>query len=88
RAASAMVMSMGFQDDGIPVRAFLVTREGASADDVADVFRGGLSAAKIGLKDEPAALDVIDRVEVDAEAEGVRVEAFLTGEFLASVSRD
>ena len=88
RAAAGMVMSMDFQSDGIPVRAFLVTRDGADTGDVADVLRGGLSAAKIGLKDEPAALDVIDRVEVDPEAAGVRVQAFLTGDFLASVHTD
>lgn len=84
RAADGVVVSMNFEQDGVPVRAFLVTQANANTDDVADVLRGGISAAKIGLKDEPAALDVLDRVEVDAEGTGVRVEAFLTGDFLAS----
>lgn len=84
RAADGFVVSMGFDDDGIPVRAFLLTKPEASTSDVADVVRGGISAARIGLKDEPSALDVLDGVEVEAEAEGVRIEGFLTPEFLAS----
>ena len=85
RAADGFVVSMGFEADGIPVRAFLATKPEASTADVADVVRGGISAAKIGLKDEPSALDVLDRVEVEAEDAGVRVEGFLTPEFLAAV---
>ncbi len=51
---------------------------------MADVVRGGIAAARIGLKDQPSALDVLDRVTVEAEDTGVRVEGFLTPEFLAS----
>lgn len=84
RAADGFVVSMGFGADGIPVRAFLSTRPEASTEDVADVVRGGISAARIGLKDEPSALDVLDGVEVEAEDAGVAVEGFLTPEFLAA----
>ena len=83
RAAEGFVVSMSFEGDGIPVRAFLKTKPEASTDDVADVVRGGISAARIGMKDQPSALDVLDRVEVEAEGEGVRVEGFLTTAFLA-----
>ena len=84
RAADGFVVSMGFETDGIPVRAFLATKPEASTEDVADVVRGGISAARIGLKDQPSALDVLDDVEVDAEDAGVRVEGFLTPAFLAA----
>ena len=84
RAADGFVVSMAFEDSGVPVRAFLATKPEANAADVADVVRGGISAARIGLKDEPSALDVLDRVEVDSEDRGVRVEGFLTRDFLAA----
>lgn len=84
QAAEGFVVSMSFEGDGIPVRAFLKTKPEASTADVADVVRGGISAARIGMKDQPSALDVLDRVEVEAEDEGVRVEGFLTPEFLAA----
>lgn len=87
RAASGFVLSMRFDDDGVPARAFLATKPEADPEDVADVVRAGLSAARIGMKDEPSALDVLDDVEVSAEAEGVRVEGFLTPAFLASAQR-
>jgi len=83
QAAEGFVVSMNFEGDGIPVRAFLKTKPEASADDVADVVRGGISAARSGMKDRPSALDVLDRVEVEAEGDGVRVEGFLTSAFLA-----
>ena len=86
RAADGFVVSMAFQSDGVPVRAFLATKPDASVEDVADVVRGGISAARIGLKDEPEALDVLDGVEVEAEGAGVRVEGFLTPGFLASAA--
>ena len=86
RAASAFVVSMAFQSDGVPVRAFLATRPEANAEDVAAVVRGGISAARIGLKDNPSALDVLDDVEVEADDAGVRVEGFMTRDFLASTA--
>ena len=87
RAAAGFVLSMRFDDDGVPVRAFLATKAEANPDDVGDVVRAGLSAMRIGMKDEPSALDVLDGVDVTAEAEGVRVEGFLTPAFLASAQR-
>ena len=84
RAARGFVVSMAFQDDGVPVRAFVATKADANSDDVASVIKGGIAAARVGLKDEPSALDVLDEVEVEAEDAGVRVEGFLTTEFLAS----
>ncbi len=84
RAADGFVVSMAFQNDGVPVRAFVATKPDASTEDVASVIRGGLAAARVGLKDKPGALDVLDEVEVEAEAGGVRVEGFMTAAFLAS----
>ena len=85
QAAEGVVVSMSFEDDGVPVRAFVATRPGADAGDVADAIRGGVAAAKMGVKDRPATLDVLDRVEVEPEGDGVEVEARLTEAFLASV---
>ncbi|WP_412062978.1 hypothetical protein [Rubrivirga sp. IMCC45206] len=87
RAADGFVVSMSFDQGGIPVRAFLATKPEASTDDVADVVRGGISAARIGLKDQPEALDVLDDVDVDAEADGVAISGFLTPDFLAASPR-
>ena len=87
QAADGVVMSMAFQSDGVPVRAFLSTKPGANTADVADVIKGGIAAARVGMKDEPAALDVLDDTKVKAEAGGVRVEAFLTPAFLASAQQ-
>ena len=88
RAADGMVVSMDFRAGGVPVTAFVLAQDGTDTDDMADVVRGGLSAAKIGLKDRPAVFDVVDRVEVDANRDGVQVEGFLTPDFLSSVHRD
>ena len=82
RAADGVVLSMAFGDDGVPVRAFVVTKPGTDAGDVADALRGGLAAAKAGAQDTPAAFDVLDRTEVEARDDGVEVEAFLTSDFL------
>ncbi len=87
RAADGFVLSMAFEQGGIPVRAFLATKPEASTDDVADVVRGGISAARIGLKDQPEALDVLDDVDVRAEPEGVAIAGFLTPDFLAVTKR-
>lgn len=84
QAANGFVVSMAFEPNGVPIRAFLSTKPEANTDDVADVVRGGISAARVGIKDQPAMLDVLDRVEVDGEDGGVRIEGFLTPEFLAS----
>jgi hypothetical protein len=84
QAAEGVVVSMAFEDGGVPVRAFVVTRPDASEDDVADLIRGGVSTAKMGMKDEPATLDVLDGVEVEAQDDGVAVQARLTSAFLAS----
>ncbi|MEM0961861.1 MAG: hypothetical protein AAGK21_04860 [Bacteroidota bacterium] len=88
RAADGFVVSMAFQRDGIPVRAFVATKPEASASDVADVVRGGIAAARVGMKDQQAALDVLDRVEVDTEDGGVRVEGFMTQEFLKTTREE
>lgn len=85
QAAEGVVVSMAFERDGVPLRAFVVTRPDADVDDVADAIRGGVAAAKMGMKDQPAALDVLDRVDVETASDGVRVQARLTDGFLAAV---
>ncbi len=85
RSAQGMVVSMDFQSGGVPVTAFVLTQDGTDTDDMADVVRGGFSAAKVGLKDRPAAFDVVDRVEVTSKRDGVQIDGFLTPDFLATV---
>ena len=88
RAAEGMVLSMDFRTDGVPVTAFIRAQAGADTDDLADVVRGGLSATKVGLKDQPAVFDVVDQVAVEAERDGVQIEGFLTPAFLTSVHHE
>lgn len=82
RLAEGVAVSMDFGRDGVPVRAFVQTPQPA---DLADVLRGGVSAARIGAKDEPAFLSALDGVEVETAQGGVTVEAFLPTALLAEM---
>jgi len=84
--ADDMVVSMDFRRDGVAFGAFVSPRAGASANELARVVKGGVAAARLGMKDEPTAVDVLDRVKVTEQSGGVDVEAFLPSAFLASVS--
>ena len=84
--ADDMVVSMDFRRDGVAFDAFVLPRAGASADELARVVKGGVAAARRGMKDEPMAVDVLDRVKVSEHNGGVDVEAFLPSAFLASVN--
>ena len=83
--ANDMVVSMDFRRDGVAFDAFVSPRAGASADELARVVKGGVAAARLGMKDEPTAVDVLDRVKVSEQSGGVDVEAFLPSSFLASM---
>ncbi len=82
RRAEGVAVSMDFGRDGVPVRAFVQTPQ---PGDLADVLRGGVSAARMGAKDEPAFLSALDDVEVETADGGVTVEAFLTTALLAEM---
>ncbi|MEO0559657.1 MAG: hypothetical protein AAF170_15895 [Bacteroidota bacterium] len=84
--ADDMVVSMDFRRDGVAFGAFILPRAGASAEDLERVVKGGVAAARLGMKDEPTAVDVLDRVKVSERNGGVDVEAFLPSAFLASMS--
>ncbi len=84
--ADDMVVSMDFRRDGVAFDAYVSPRAGASADELVRVVKGGLAAARLSMKDEPNAVDVLDRVKVTEQGGGVDVEAFLPSSFLASVS--
>ena len=84
----AMVLSMNFQRDGVAVRAFAEPAAPATPDALADVMRGGIAAARMGVKDEQAALDVLDGARVTAASDGVDVQAMLTPAFLAAMHRE
>ena len=77
-----VAVSMDFGRDGVPVRAFVQT---ATPDDLADVLRGGVSAARVGASDEPAYLKTLDGVTVSSVTGGVDVEAFLPTAFIAEM---
>ena len=83
--ADDMVVSMDFRRDGVAFGAFITPRSGASASDLADVLKGGVAAARAGLKDEPGAVDMLDDVDVKARDGGVGVDAFVPSSFLASL---
>lgn len=83
--AGDMVVSMDFRRDGVAFDAFVSPRAGASANELARVVKGGVAAARMGMKDEPGAVDVLDRVDVSEGNGGVDVEAFLPSSFLASM---
>ena len=82
RLAEGVAVSMDFGRDGVPVRAFVQTPQPA---EFADVLRGGVSAARMGAKDEPAFLTALDGVEVETADGGVTVEAFLSTALLAEM---
>ena len=42
---------------------------------------------RAGMKDDPATLSVLDDVDVETEADGVRVEGFMTEAFLSRAGR-
>ena len=83
--ADDMVVSMDFRRDGVAFGAFVTPRNGASASDLADVLKGGVAAARAGLKDEPGAIDMLDDVDVKTRDGGVGVDAFVPSSFLASL---
>ena len=83
--ADDMVVSMDFRRDGVAFGAFVTPRSGASASDLADVLKGGVAAARAGLKDEPGAIDMLDDVDVKTRDGGVGVDAFVPSSFLASL---
>ena len=82
RMADGVAVSMDFGRDGVPVRAFVRTTQ---PDEFADVLRGGVSAARMGAKDEPAFLSALDGVEIAPADGGVAVEAFLSAALLAEM---
>ena len=85
--ARTVVLSMGFERDGVAVRTFIEPTAETPADELADVFRGSIAAARMGVKDEPAALDMLDGVRVADRDGGVDVQAFLSPAFLAEMHR-
>ena len=82
RLAEGVAVSMDFGRDGVPVRAFVQTPQ---PDDLVDVLRGGVSAARVGSRDEPAFIRALDDVEVATAQGGVTVEAFLPTALLAEM---
>lgn len=87
-AAEAVVLSMDFGRDGVAVRAFVDPAAATTPDVLADAMRGGVAAARMGVKDEPAALDALDSVRITTATDGVDVQAALSPAFLAAMHRE
>lgn len=85
RMLDDLVLSVGFEDDGLGVNAFGTTRDGASSSDVADLVRGSVSVMKLQIESEDSLFDVLDRVQVDDMDDGVEVKAFLNAEALRTM---
>ena len=77
-----LVLSVGFEDDGLGLTAFGTTRSGADPSDVADLVRGSLSMMKLQVKAEEEIFDVLDRVRVDDMRDGVGIKAFVSDDAL------
>lgn len=71
--SESLAVSLDFQDAGLGLDAYLAPRPGASPDDVADVARGAVSAARAQAGDEPALMTMLDGAEVQTEGDGVRL---------------
>ena len=82
RLARGVAVSMDFGRDGVPLRAFVQTPQ---PSDLADVLRGGVSAARAGSADEPLFVKAMDDVEVTTVDGGVEVQAFLPTALLAEM---
>ncbi len=82
RMTQGVAVSMDFDRDGVPVRAFVQT---AQPDDLADVLRGSVSAARVGASNEPTVLRALDGVTVAPAQGGVEVEAFLPTALIAEM---
>ena len=82
------VVSFGFESDGVAMQAIGYPRNGASVDDVADLIRGGVAAMKIEARDEPAAFEALDDVEVRTSGDAVTVRAFMPAALIDTMTRD
>jgi hypothetical protein len=80
-----VVVSAGFEDDGVAFQVRGVTRPGASTADAADLVRGAVSAMKMSAKSDRAALDALDRVNVREVRDGVTVEGFVDEKVIRSM---
>ncbi len=85
RMLDDVVLSVGFQDDGLDVNAFGTTRNGAHPSDMADLVRGSVSVMKLQVESEDALFDVLDRVRVDDMDDGIEVRAFLSADALRAM---
>jgi hypothetical protein len=74
RAVQTAAGSFSLAQDGtLDGQMWLVPKSGASADDVADVARGALAAAKQQAKDKPAWAQMLDDVDISSESERVAI---------------
>lgn len=80
-----VVVSAGFEDDGVAFQVRGVTRPGASTSDAADLVRGAVSAMKMSVKSDRAALDALDRVDVREVRDGVTIEGFVDQKVIRSM---
>jgi hypothetical protein len=76
------VLSAGFQQDGVAIKALGLTRADVDTRDVADLVRGAVATMKMGAKSNQATLETLDRVDVREVRGGVEVETFVSQEAL------
>ncbi|MEM1041728.1 MAG: hypothetical protein AAGI91_03780 [Bacteroidota bacterium] len=85
RMMDDLVLSVGFERDGVGLKATGMTRAGTDAADVADLVRGTVATMKMSVKADDAMLDALDRVKVREVRGGVEVDVFLTDAALRSM---
>ncbi len=85
RMMEDVVMSVGFENNGVGIKAVGMTQTGTDAGDVADLVRGTVATMKMSVKSDQAMLDALDRVDVREVRGGIEVDAFLSEAALRSM---
>lgn len=80
------VVSADFDAEGVTFTALGLTRPGADAGDVADLIRGGVSAARASSAGDANQMALLDGVRVREVAGGVEVRGTMPRESLAALS--
>jgi hypothetical protein len=83
RAVQTAAGSFSLAQDGtLDGQMWLVPKSGASADDVADVARGALAAAKQQAQDKPAWTQMLDDVSISSQDERVAITLRVSSDLL------
>ncbi len=77
RMVEDVVVSTGFERNGLDIDVQLTTRDGVDAEDMADAMRGMVAGMKMSSKQNEAMLRTLDGISIKTRGDGVRVQAFV-----------